>query len=377
MNIGIDGRKLGKTGIGRYVQELIKELAERNPKDHWHIIVSPNYRDYLDEELASLENVSAHITLARYYSLTEQLDFGRELDRLGLDLIHFPNFNVPQIIKTPFVITVHDLTLLKYPGRRMFFGKRIFYKFVLGRALKRALYIITDSKDAKKDIKKFMARGRIRNKKRIKVVPLAAAKIFKEKLSKLHHRQSLKDLGMSNPYFLAVGSDLRHKNITRIINAYWQLIKEDDTPYKLALVGKYSQDGPIMTMIHRSDTLSSRVSVMGAVSDGELRTLYKGAQALVFTSLKEGFGLPILEAFKTGCVVITSNRSSMKELAGNGAILVNPLSTDEIKGAMRQSIDKLKLVAKKKAEGRKIAKKYSWSKTARLTYAIYEKAIKD
>ncbi len=377
MNIGIDARKLGKTGIGRYVQELTKELAEQNPKDNFYLIVSPNYKDHLDDDLVEQENVSAHISLAGYYSLSEQLDFGRELDRLGLDLIHFPNFNVPQFIKTPYVITVHDLTLLHYPGRRMFFGKRLFYRYVLGKALKRAQYIITDSKDSKRDIKSFMSHGRIRNKKKIRVVPLAAARIFKEKVSKLHQSQGIKSLGLASPYFLAVGSDLKHKNIRRIIKAFLKLAKGSDQPYKLALVGKYNQTGPILNLINNSDTLATRVTVMGAVTDKELRILYKGAQALVFVSLKEGFGLPILEAFKAGCLVITSNKSSMKEIAGKGAIIVDPQKTDSIYAAMRDSVEKPKLVLKKKMVGRKIAKKYSWSKTARLTYAIYEKAIEE
>lgn len=378
-NIGIDARKLGPTGIGRYTAELVLALAKLKPEHMFHLLVLPDYENtFWQSTLNNLPNVTVHVTTANYYSVTEQLQYGTEIDRLGLDLIHFPNFNTPRSLKTPLVVTVHDLTLLSYAGRKMWPGKRWLYQMVLNRTLQRADSIIVGSKDTARDVGRYMRQlGRRYLREDITVIPHGVSAVFSQKMTPAEVRLGLQDLSIANPYFLVVGAQLVHKNVHGILAAMAELLEDPIAqPYKLVIAGNRTKPAAHLTELLRDPRLADRIIWVGPVADAQLRTLYHGAAALVFPSFKEGFGLPVLEAFACGCPVITSRRSSLPEVGGTAAWYINPDKPAEITRAMRRIIKSPNEVSRKVAVGRRRVKQFMWSKAAALTWKVYEKTLK-
>lgn len=378
-NIGIDARKLGPTGIGRYTAELVLAMALQHPDQLFHLIVLPDYQQTYWPALADLTNIVVHQTTAGYYSIAEQLHYGAEIDALGLDLIHFPNFNTPRQLKTPMVVTVQDLTLLSYAGRKMWFGKRQLYKLALNNTLRRAAAVIVGSKDTKIDVERYLKRlGRIPHRRAITVIPHGVSDIFAHTMSKTEVTAGLRDLSIVNPYFLIVGAQLQHKNVHGVLAAFTALLKDNALlPHKLVIAGTKTDPAPHLDALLRDPILQDRIVWAGPVDDIQLRTLYNGATALVFPSFKEGFGLPVLEAFASGCPVITSKRSSLPEVGGPAAWYVDPSDPSQLVVAMRRMIRKPDTVKRKVAIGRRRVAQFQWSKAAAATWQVYEQVIRD
>lgn len=376
-NIGIDARKLGPTGIGRYTAELVTAMATLHPTQQFHLIVLPDYQQTYWSSLAELTNISVHVTTAGYYSLAEQLRYGTEIDQLGLDLIHFPNFNTPRHLQTPMVVTVQDLTLLSYAGRKMWLGKRQLYQIALNTTLRRAAAIIVGSKDTKKDVERYMQRLKhLPARRDITVIPHGVSQIFQQPMTKTEVTAGLRDLQIVNPYFLVVGAQLQHKNVHGVLRAFINLLKEDPArPFKLVIAGTKTEPAPHLDALLKDPTLQDRLLWMGPVDDISLRTLYKGATALVFPSFKEGFGLPVLEAFAASCPVITSKRSSLPEVGGTAAWYVDPANPAELVTAMRRTIRRTDAIKRKIAIGKRRVAQFQWSKAAAATWRVYEQVI--
>lgn len=375
MRVGIDARKLGPTGIGRYVSELLLAAVKLDPTIEWHLFVQPDYKKIIEPSLAKNEQISFHVTTVGYYSWREQFGWARQLDRYGLDLIHFPNFNIPRGLKTKAVTTIHDLTLLTFPGRRMFWGKRWLYGQVLQRSLRQATAIITDSQDSATDIRQFAHNKGLKLGQRLQVISLGVSDYFWAKVWQRDLNAELALLNLVNPFFLVVASDFKHKNVILTLQAFAKLVaKTKSLPHKLVLVGRFGVNGATERWLNDHAAVKSRVLIAGVVNNETLRALYHQATALVFCSLKEGFGLPILEAYASGCPVITSNRSSMRELAGDAALLVDPTSMAAISQAMSKMLPQsafTKTKIKQQLLGKKIARSYSWSKCAQALLKIY------
>ncbi|MFV3197320.1 glycosyltransferase family 4 protein, partial [Klebsiella pneumoniae] len=156
------------------------------------------------------------------------------------------------------------------------------------------------------------------------------------------------------PYFLIVGNRKKHKNEISSLKAF-KLLKTDE--YKVLITGSASPE--LMDYIN-NESLNDNVHFIGPQTDSELASLYKGAAALVFPSLYEGFGLPVVEAMSCGSPVITSNVSSLPEISGDAAILVNPLDINEIASAMNSIINDNSLKSELIEKGYKVSKHYNW-----------------
>ncbi|MDO8472088.1 MAG: glycosyltransferase family 1 protein [bacterium] len=379
MRIGLDARKLGPTGIGRYVNELLQAAVKLDPTIEWHLFVQPDYRQTIELSLAKNKQISFHVTEVGYYSWREQFGWARELDRYGLDLIHFPNFNIPRGLRTRAVTTIHDLTLLNYPGRRMFWGKRWLYGQVLKRSLRQAAAIITDSQDSATDIRQFAHQNGLKLGHRLQVIVLGVSDYFWAEVRQRELNAELALLNLVNPFFLVVASDFKHKNVILTLQAFAKLVaKTKSLPHKLVLVGRFGVSGVTEQWLNEHESIKNRVLIAGVVNNETLRALYHQATALVFCSLKEGFGLPILEAYAVGCPVITSNRSSMRELARGAALLVDPTNVTTITQAMSKMLPQsafTKTKIKQQSLGKKIARSYSWSKCAKQLLKIYQHVI--
>lgn len=367
MKIGIDARFLGtETGIGRYEFELIKHLEEIESEHEFVIFLRKENWNLYNPKNNKFKRVLADI---KWYGLAEQIDFPKIIEKEKVDLMHFPHFNVPFLYKKPFVVTIHDLILLKYPSTRAttlgplkFFLKYIFYRLVIERAIRDALAVIVPSEATKKDILQNFYKD-------------------KENIFVTHEGVDFKNLEGSGaleieklkPYFLYVGNAYPHKNIEGLIKAFKIFNKYKSDRHKLVLVGKKDY---FWKRLEKETGYNENIIFCGFVEDEKLISLYKNAESYIFPSFCEGFGLPGLEAMNYNIPVLASNTSCLPEIYGDAAEYFNPQSIDEMLRKMSEVVYNPEIKHRLIIKGQEQIKKYSWEKCARETLEIYEKSFK-
>jgi glycosyltransferase involved in cell wall biosynthesis len=269
------------------------------------------------------------------------------------DIIHLPTPTAPFWNKpkdSKLIVTVHDLTPYKYPEFHTL-RRKIYYKFIVRHLLEQADIIITDSNSTMKDLKLCFG---IKSSK-VRVIPLAAD------LNHTSEKVPAK-YGIKEDYILYVGTVEPRKNLIRLIKAYNELRPKE----KLVIVGCSGWNNK---EIYKQK--NENVIFTDYVPSEDLNKFYSNAKIFVYPSLYEGFGIPILEAMKCKVPVITSNTSSMPEVAGDAALLIDPTSVNEIKNAMSKLLKDKKLRDSLVKKGIKQAAKFSWDKTAKETIKVY------
>lgn len=279
------------------------------------------------------------------------------------DLFHclssyFPIYGV----SIPSIITVHDLKYLLYSD---FFGNKIkefYYNWLIRRGITRTKHIIAVSLATKRDLLNLGVPP-----ERITVIHEAATISSRERESDYR----LTDLdGVEQPYLLFVGVNRPHKNVSRIIKAY-SILRDNlgkECPRFVFAGARFDA----LRKRYASEDRSKKLIFCGAISDEKLKVLYKHALALVFPSLYEGFGLPILEAMVMGVPVITSNCSSMPEVAGDAAILIDPHQVSQLVAAMSKIVqDETERIRLRQA-GLRHVRKFLWERVASSTIELYE-----
>ena len=273
------------------------------------------------------------------------------------------------------VITIHDLKYIIAPSffPEFSISKKLYMSLSIRSSVKRARKVIVVSESTKEDLMRLFGVPA----PKISVVPLAVGKRFAVSLNKEEIKIKLKKKGIHGKYFLFVGERRPHKNIVRLIEAFKIFKDRNSEKYQLVIVGKRYSNYTVPEQKIKELDLESNVIMVGYVPDEELPLYYQGAEMLVFPSIYEGFGIPILEAMACGIPVITSNISSMPEVAGNAAVLVNPYETNEIAAAMQRICSNRDLRKDLIAKGSKNVKRFSWEKTAEKTLSVYEESYMD
>jgi glycosyltransferase involved in cell wall biosynthesis len=268
-----------------------------------------------------------------------------------LDVFHAWDWYVPGTRRAHLVTTVHDLALFKFEGVAHHAIKR-HHSQALASALKHDAHFIAVSQSTKRDLIELFNVSADNITVIYEALPLETCKPYDPRLN----QQVLALLEITKPFFLCVGTIEPRKNYPNIIKAFQKFAHE----YQLVIVGQKGW---------QSLPLTHGVKVIGEVSPVELNVLYKNAAALIYASLYEGFGLPILEAFYHQLPVVTSNISSMSEVAGSAAALVDPLEPDSITQGIDQSINNRH---KYSQAGIARLKHFSWEKAARETIQVYQ-----
>lgn len=377
LTIGINARYLQRklSGIERYIIELIFHLGEIDTQNKYLLFFN---KDAPVPTLSTNKNfrsiISSFPTGHRLLRLFwEHLYLCYEIKKHHVSIFHGPAFFVP-VFKPKhckYVVTVHDITFVKYPAA-FTWGTRLYYKLLFSRSLQLADAIITDSESTKKDI---IQTYHI-DPAKISVIYLGLSKPFLEKQEKKRIKEIKERYALPEKYFLFTGVLSPRKNIETMLGAF-HLLKKGNAyqAYKLLIVGRrgWLYEG-IFAKIAQLQ-LENEVSFIEYVPEEDLPTFYLLAKAYLFTSLYEGFGLPILEAMASRCPVITSNISSMPEVAGNAALLIDPTKKEEIVSAMKQVIENEKLRKEMQKKGLLQIKKFSWKKTAEETKKIYASLV--
>jgi glycosyltransferase involved in cell wall biosynthesis len=289
-----------------------------------------------------------------------------------LDVLFVPSHTLPLIRKPGLktVMTVHDLGAEYLPASHQL-KQQLYLKFITRYQLQTASHLIAVSKSTKNDLLKKTGV----KEANISVI-YEGVNLSDDLPSEVVIHKTLRKFELSrHKYFLYVGTIQPRKNLIRLIEAFSLFLIENkagENDMKLVIAGKPGWDYQDVISLPKQLGIADKVVFTGRVDDSQLKSLYISALALTYPSLFEGFGLPILEAYFFGLPVITSNTSSMPEVAGKGAILVNP---EEVNGIMR-AMQELYLDSDKRHElvrhGKEQLKKFSWSEAARQTIKVLE-----
>ena len=330
-----------------------------------------NYRDFgiktylkcLTENLVKIDKNNEYLLLSdkKQNKLWEHLVLPFIVNRGGFDLFHTPDHILPLLpIKCRKVITVHDLSFVNHP-ELFTAGKRSYKQLMTPLSLKRADRIIAVSQNTKNDIVKLYKT----DPGKVTVVYNGVGEEFCEVESKDVLSEARKKYELPDKYILFVGTIEPRKNIINLIKAY----KKSGTDLILAIVGK---KGWMSDSIIKEITSDNRILWLDTVGSKDLPALYSMADLFVYPSLYEGFGLPVLEAMACGTPVITSNVSSLPEVAGDAAVLVDPDNADAIACAIKNILKNEELRKSLISKGPEQARKFSWKKCAKETLKVYE-----
>ena len=371
--IGIDARLFGTaqaTGIGTYTEELIANLISFDTHNQYVVFVLPEVATTFPFYAKNLKKWPVNY---KHYTYSEQLFFPSVLKKAKLDLIHYTNFNTPVLFNMQKnVVTVHDLTLWFFPGRKQkSWLRRTVYRHVIRKSCENATRIIAVSKGTKADIIKYLDI----KKEKIDVVYESAPKRYRETIDKKRLEMVKGKYNISRPYFLYVGEQRPHKNLVRLIRAFATFKRQYQLDYQLVLVGKIDSNAPEIPETIKHLGLQDDVITTGYIADKDLPYFYAGAFSFVFPSLYEGFGIPPLEAMAAGVPVISSNASVMPEILGDAALFFNPKNLEDMAQTMYKLATTYRLQKELRDKGFKQIKKYSYTKMVKETLEVYKKAL--
>jgi glycosyltransferase involved in cell wall biosynthesis len=321
MNVLIDNRWFGETGIGRYAREIL----ERKPASHRVTFLDRNWK---------IKNPVSPWLL------------GEAANNSDADLFWSPGFMPPAHCKIPFVVTIHDLIHLHY-GTSL---HQLYYNQILRRLLRSASTIFTVSEYSRNEILAWSGLSA----QNVRAIPLAVSDDFTAQGEVFRP---------GYPYILYVGNRRVYKNIHRLIEAFGLGCTNRDI--RLALSGFES---PELLLVAKKFGVADRLVFLGRIEEAYLPAVYRGALAVAYVSLYEGFGLPPLEAMACGAPVIASNVTSIPEVVGDAAVMVDPHNVEEIACGLKCLTEDDSLRGRLIPLGLDRARKFNWESTAEITW---------
>jgi len=288
------------------------------------------------------------------------------------DVYHAPHYVLPALVGCRSVVTIHDCIHLMFPQYLPNKAAYAYARASMWAAARRSDRILTVSEASKRDILHLF---NVKPEK-IVVVYNAIDEHFSATPSDEHVARVRERYQLDHKFVLYVGNIKPHKNLVRLIEAFSQLRRTHDD-LKLLIIGDEISKLPALRRAVHSHKLHKYVRFLGYLKDDTLTVLYRLASVFVFPSLYEGFGLPPLEAMASGTPVVTSNVSSLPEVTGDAAVLVDPYDVESIEDGMRRVIDDPKLADELRAKGLKRAREFSWAHSVEKTQRVYREVASD
>ena len=363
MKVGVDFTAAAQTaGIGRYTRSLVRTLIAQCPDDRFTLLTPRPATGQL-MLLRALNAKQRHLPLSER-ALTRiwhrlRLPIFADVLGGGVDVFYAPDFALPPLLRAPGAITVHDLSYHLFPDTYPE-SLRAYLESVVPRSVARAQLVLADSEATQRDL---IAAYDV-DPAKVRVLYCGVDAVFQPQDAEAARRDVCARYGIRSPYFLSVGTIQPRKNIARIIAAL-RGVAEKGLPHRLVHVGRPGWlHEPILNAPHEHG-VTDRVHFLTDVdADEDLATLYSGATAFVFPSLYEGFGIPVLEAMACGAPVITGKISSLPEVAGEAAILVDPTEVDAIGDALATLATDEGMRSALIAAGKERAAMFTWERAA-------------
>ncbi|MFA5104866.1 MAG: glycosyltransferase family 1 protein [Candidatus Margulisiibacteriota bacterium] len=355
-------------GIWTYIYNLIEHLARIDAQNNYEIFSGSRVLLLGGSQNFKISNPCCDLPRASARIMWEQFVQPFLINKGSFDVFHSPDHILPFLpIKAKKIVTVHDLCFYKHPETFPLM-KRSYKKLVTPGSLRRADRIIADSASTKKDIIDIFAIPA----DKISVVHIGAGVEFRKIIDAGILLRLKKERGLEKPFLLFVGTLEKRKNIEGLIDAYILAVREHKIDHDLVVVGRkgWLYEG-IFKKVQR-EGLAGKIKFIFDARQEELPGIYNLADLFVYPSVYEGFGLPVLEAMACGTPVITSNVSSLPEVAGDAAILIDPHDTGVLALTIVKVLqdDQLKKCLSQKGVER--AKQFGWDKCARQTLEVYK-----
>jgi len=365
MRVAIDARKLHDFGIGTYIRNLVRHLARIDDRNEYVLLcheadlemagtLGPNFRGVLEP--------------SPNYSVREQFHVPLVLRREKPDVYHAPHYVLPPAVSCASVVTIHDCIHLMFP---QYLPSRMAYAYaraVMWAAARRAQLIITVSEASKRDILHFFKVP----PEKVVVVHNAIDERFLVPPPDIELQRVRERYQLQHGFVLYAGNIKPHKNLVRLIEAFSQIRQGPFQELKLLIIGDQISKLPALRRAVHQLKLHKHVRFLGYIPDETLAVLYRSAEVFVFPSLYEGFGLPPLEAMASGTPVVTSNTSSMPEVTGGAAVLVDPYDVGSIVDGVRRVLTDASLAAELRRKGPLRAREFSWARSVARTKELYE-----
>ena len=368
MRIGIEAQRIfrkNKHGMDYVVLEEIKELQKSDARNEYFVFVAPGE----DRCLQDSKNVHIIEIGNNFYPLWEQFSLPRAVNQLNLDMLHCTSNTAPIRCKIPLILTLHDIIFLEPRDK----SNKSFYqdmgwryrRFVVPRILKKCKRIITVSDF---EFNNIITKLQIPEEKMVMIYNGYNQWFRPVEDTELIYQQYIEEPG----YFFFLGNTDPKKNTERTLIAYSKYLKLSDVKRKLLMADL--DRGYLEEIINRNDigNIRDHIVIPGYIKNADLPYIYNNAFAFLYTSLRESFGIPLLEAMACGTPVITSNTSSMPEIGGPEVIMVNPQNVQEITEKMLLLEKDDALYQKQKEIGIIRAQQFSWKYTAEQLLTVYE-----
>ena len=368
MRIGIEAQRIfrkNKHGMDYVVLEEIKELQKSDTRNEYFVFVAPGE----DRCLKDSKNVHIIEIGNNFYPLWEQFSLPRAVNQLNLDMLHCTSNTAPIRCKVPLILTLHDIIFLEPRDK----SNKSFYqdmgwryrRFVVPKILKKCKRIITVSDF---EFNNIITKLQIPEEKMVMIYNGYNKWFRPVEDTELIYQQYIEEPG----YFFFLGNTDPKKNTERTLIAYSKYLEMSDVKRKLLMADL--DKGYLDEIIDRNDigNIREHIVMPGYIKNADLPYIYNNAFAFLYTSLRESFGIPLLEAMACGTPVITSNTSSMPEIGGSEVIMVNPLNTNEITEMMLLLEKDKALYQKQKDIGIIRAQQFSWEYTAEQLLMVYE-----
>jgi glycosyltransferase involved in cell wall biosynthesis len=355
-------------GVATYAKNLIKHLIIENKNHDIYFFGSPEYLSLTDAPRTHLISTSPIVNRGWKRILWEQFALPSKAKRSNIDVMFYPDHTASVFRKHfPNIITIHDLAFLAMP-ETFPIGKRLYKSVAVRQSIHKADKIIAVSHATKEECIRLLNVP----KEKIKVIYNGIDSNFKKINLPDIINNTRKQFGLSKKFILFVGTLEPRKNIIRLIKAFHQLMTAGYIDHKLVIAGKkgwlYSE---IFSEVDRL-SLNDSVIFLNYITQNDLVNLYSLADMLVYPSLYEGFGFPPLEAMACELPVVASNISSMPEVLGDAALLVDPYSIDDISSAMTKILSDAELRKRLTEKGLQRAKQFSWQMFARELLKVFD-----
>lgn len=371
--IGIDARMIDDelTGIGRYSYNLLRALGRVDKINNY--IIFKNSR--CKKSLIFGENFLEFEVPFAKFDFREHFYFLAKIKENNIDVFHSLHYVGPVVGQTKKIITIHDLMALNFPNFFSAYGAfrgyilRTYLKILVSLSLRNVDAVIAVSDQAKQDLIKYHKKV----KTKIYTIPEAVDEIFQPNDNTNEKTQLKLKYKLPERFYLYVGNMRPYKNLKRLIDAFILMRDEVETDLNLVIAGSKNDKNfnDIYSYANNKNTLK-KIFFPGYIEDSDLPLLISSADCFVFPSLREGFGLPPLEAMACGTPVVASNISSIEGVVKDAGILVNPEDVVELKNAMIEVVANSSLKNEMKVRGLKRSKLFNWNDAAKETLKVYE-----
>ncbi len=347
-------------GLGRYTQNLIESLGRVDQDNEYEILMPVDSSPFTPRANIHYHVCRYPVFKRRFWEQMATVLVGR------YDLLHFPYDSSLAVKRGKFIVTIHDVKPLLYPKTSKHLNvSGLVKRLLIPRPLKNIDHIITVSECSRKDIVETLGVP----SELVTVIPQGVEhkKFLPRSEEDAHDSESL-------PSVLCVAGSDPTKNIQTLILAFSLLPEAIRICFQLILVGDVDKQGTLHQLVKQKG-IEAQTRYSGVVSDQQLIRYYQQASVFVFPSLYEGFGLPVLEAMACGCPVVCSQTSSLPEVVGDAALMVDPVDAMAMKDAIQRILTDPALQRRLREAGLQRVKQFSWDQTAMQTASLYDRVV--